>query len=100
MREFAALYGPDTLVVDVREAVEYVDGHVPGALLMPLAQVATRRDELPRDRTVYVVCATGNRSKVGAELLAYAGLDAVSVAGGTQAWTVIGREVVRGREPR
>ena len=99
MNDFAALHGADTLVVDVREPGEYVAGHVPGAVAMPLGQVATRREELPRDQTVYVICASGNRSKVGAELLAYVGLDAVSINGGTQAWQVIGRPVVTGRDP-
>lgn len=100
MSQFAEQYGPDTLVVDVREPGEYVSGHIPGALSMPLSQVAARRDELPRDRTVYVVCASGNRSKVGADLIAYAGFDAVSVNGGTQAWQVLRRDVVTGAEPR
>lgn len=100
MNDFVTLYGPDTLVVDVREPAEYVDGHVPGAHLMPLGQVAIRRGELPRDRTVYVICASGNRSKVGAELLEAGGWDAVSVAGGTQAWRIVGREVVTGVSPR
>ena len=100
MSEFVALYGPDTAVVDVREPHEYVAGHIPGAVSMPLAQVTNRRGELPGDQTIYVVCASGNRSKVGADLVAYAGLDAISVNGGTQAWQVIGREVVCGSDPR
>lgn len=100
MGEFAEIYDADTVIVDVREPMEYVAGHIPGAIAMPLGQVATRRDELPKDATIYVVCASGNRSKVGAELIAYAGYDAVSVGGGTNAWQVLGRPVVEGREPR
>lgn len=100
MADFIDRFDDETLVVDVREPAEYVEGHVPGAICMPLAQVAIRRNELPTGRTVYVICASGNRSKVGAELLAAGGFDAVSVNGGTQAWRIMGRPVVEGREPR
>ncbi len=100
MDAFAALHDDATLVVDVREPLEYLGGHVPGAISMPLAQVPLRRDTLPRDRTVYVICATGNRSKIGAELIGCIGVDAVSVGGGTQAWQSLGRPVVTGREQR
>ncbi|WP_443209745.1 rhodanese-like domain-containing protein, partial [Rhodococcus rhodochrous] len=44
----------------------------------------------------YVICASGNRSKRGAEILESAGRPAVSVAGGTRAWVSAGREVRRG----
>lgn len=46
----------DVLVVDVRPEVEYVAGHLPGALPLPLEQLADRLAELPRDRQVIAYC--------------------------------------------
>ncbi len=46
--------------------------------------------------TVYVICASGNRSKRGATILESAGRAAVSVAGGASAWLHAGQEVRRG----
>jgi rhodanese-related sulfurtransferase len=93
---FAAAHAGGAIVIDVREPEEYVAGHVPGARLVPLARLAQVRDDLPRDRPVYVICASGNRSKAGASLLAGAGVDAYSVAGGTGAWMRAGRSIVHG----
>lgn len=83
-------------MIDVREPAEYVDGHVPGATLVPLETLAERSAELPTDRTVFVICASGNRSLRAVPALAGAGFDAVSVAGGTKAWVRSGRPVVAG----
>jgi rhodanese-related sulfurtransferase len=93
---FAAAHRDGAVVVDVREPFEYADGHVPGAVLMPLRQLAARAAELPRGVPVYVVCASGNRSLSGADYLAASGIDAWSVAGGTGAWLRAGRPIVRG----
>jgi rhodanese-related sulfurtransferase len=93
---FAAAHRDGAVVIDVREPSEYVAGHVPGADLMPLRHLPSRVADLPRDVPVYVICASGNRSLSAADLLARAGVDAWSVAGGTQAWLGAGRHVVRG----
>lgn len=84
------------VVLDVREPVEYDEAHVPDAVLMPMAQVASRMAELDKDRPVYVICASGQRSLVIAEVLQRAGYDATSVAGGTIAWAQSGRPVATG----
>ncbi|ELB86421.1 hypothetical protein Rwratislav_45056 [Rhodococcus wratislaviensis IFP 2016] len=81
--EFAVRWADGVPVVDVRERWEYVDGHVPGALLMPLGQLAARTAEIPAGEVVYVICASGNRSREGARIVEAAGRGAVSVAGGT-----------------
>ncbi|MBA2445725.1 MAG: rhodanese-like domain-containing protein [Nocardioidaceae bacterium] len=84
------------VVVDVREPGEFVQGHVPGAVLMPMEQMASRMAELDRNTPVYVICASGNRSKAMTDLLRAAGFDARSVTGGTQAWINSGRPVEEG----
>ena len=86
-------------VIDVREPGEYVDGHVPGARLVPMTQLPSRLGELDRSARLYVVCASGGRSSAMADLLTAAGFDAVSVAGGTAGWRRTGRPVVRGERP-
>ncbi|MFD5256387.1 rhodanese-like domain-containing protein [Streptomyces bobili] len=93
---FAAAWSDGGLVVDVREADEYAAGHVPGARLMPLRTVPARCAELPGGRPVYVICASGNRSKSAADWMTACGIDAYSVAGGTGAWARSGRPVAAG----
>ncbi|MGZ4446641.1 MAG: rhodanese-like domain-containing protein [Nocardioides sp.] len=81
------------VTVDVRERAEYAEAHVPGALLMPMGQLASRLGELDPATPVYVVCASGNRSRAMTDLLRASGFDAVSVAGGTRGWIASGRAV-------
>jgi rhodanese-related sulfurtransferase len=83
-------------VIDVREASEYVAGHVPGARLVPMGQLSARAEELDPSRPVYVLCASGNRSAAMTDLLVVRGFEAYSVAGGTAAWARSGRPVETG----
>jgi rhodanese-related sulfurtransferase len=95
IEQFAAVRSEGT-VVDVREPYEYVAGHVDGALLVPMGQLAARLHEIDRNRPVYVICATGNRSLAMTDLLLARGFRAWSVAGGTSAWARSGRTVEGG----
>ncbi len=96
VRALAAAQADGAVVLDVREPDEYVTGHVPSARLVPLAQLSGRARELPRNQRIYVVCASGSRSAVGADWLTSAGFDAVSVSGGTNAWRSAGYPLVTG----
>jgi rhodanese-related sulfurtransferase len=96
IEEFGAAREAGALVLDVREAFEFAAGHVPGARWFPLGMLAGSLARLPRDRAVMVICASGNRSRVGAELLTRAGFDAASVRGGSAAWSLSGRDLVAG----
>ena len=96
IHQFAAAYADGAPVVDVREPGEYVGGHVPGARLVPMGQLASRVGELDASRPVYVICASGNRSRAMADLLVRLGYDARSVDGGTSAWQASGRPLVTG----
>src|SRR5215207_4662440 len=93
---FAAAHRDGAVVIDVREPLEYVAGHVPGVALIPMGHLASRTAELPRTAPVYVICASGNRSLAAARFLASAGIDAWSVGGGTGAWARAGHPTVRG----
>jgi rhodanese-related sulfurtransferase len=96
----AAAARDGAVIVDVREAHEYVDGHVPCARLVPLRTVGRRAGELRHEaqgtQPVYLICRTGVRSADAAHMLGKEGVDAVSVAGGTEAWKAAGLPVVTG----
>jgi glyoxylase-like metal-dependent hydrolase (beta-lactamase superfamily II)/rhodanese-related sulfurtransferase len=86
----------NTVVVDVREPEEFALGHVPGAINLPQADLATRLDEVPRDRPVMVICQAGLRSLRAAQFLSQCGLrDVASVKGGTAAWRTAGGELIQ-----
>ncbi len=86
-------------LIDVREIDEYQAGHVPSAVLVPLASVPYALERFPRDQRAYVICRSGARSFRACEFLVDQGLDAVNVAGGTMAWITSGRETVAGDQP-
>lgn len=77
---------PGSVVLDVRRAAEFREGHVPGALNVAHTRLRDRLDELPRDRTLLVHCRTGSRSAVATALLRREGLDAVYVNGLFEEW--------------
>lgn len=83
--------GNGLVVVDVREAWEYRRGHVPGAVLIPLGDLATRVDELDPGQPTAVICATGNRSQAAAALLGRQGFAKVyNVLDGIEGWQEAG----------
>jgi len=86
------------VVIDVRTPDEYAEAHVTGAKSLPLSELPTRKQEVPKDQPVYLVCQGGGRSTEAAELLSAAGYDVRSVAGGTTAWIESGGETASGRD--
>lgn len=83
----AWLASHDAVIVDVREPAEYAAAHLPGAVLVPQADLATRLDEIPRDRDLLVVCASGMRSLRAAQFLHAVGYERVTnLDGGTNGW--------------
>ncbi len=86
-------------VLDVRTPEEYAAGHVPGAVLIPLADLAERLHEAPDGDEVLVICRSGVRSQSACELLLTGGRRAANVVGGTLAWIEAGKAVVTGADP-
>jgi len=69
--------GKDVLFIDVRNADELSDqGMIAGAVNIPLDTLPARRATLPRDKTMYIYCATGARAKMAYKELAGAGFKA------------------------
>lgn len=80
---------PDAIIVDVRTPQEWATTGVPtGAVLITLDQIAQRAPgALSQDRPVYLICNSGNRSRVAADALVKLGFKSVyNVDGGIQAW--------------
>jgi len=79
--------GRAPVLLDVREANEWKAGHLPGAVWIPLGQLAGRLAELDSARETVTYCRTGNRSGVAAGMLAGKGFRKVrNLAGGIMAW--------------
>lgn len=97
--ELARAIADGAPVVDVREDDEYLAGHVPGAVHVPLSTVPEQLDAFADDVTTYVICQAGGRSRRAAEFAAAAGKSVVNVAGGTGDWIASGRPVVEGSSP-
>ena len=92
------LAGP-VQVLDVREPAEFAGplGHIAGATLIPLGELAGRIGELHKDRPVVAVCRAGSRSAQAVTLLAQAGFGEVAnLAGGMLRWRAEGHEVEGG----
>ena len=79
----------DVVVLDVRTAEEFVDGHLAGAVNIDYKQsdfVEQAVTKLPKERTIAVYCRSGRRSAGAAELLAKEGYRLVNLKGGIIAW--------------
>ncbi len=74
--------GTDALLLDVREPVELAVEEVPGAVNIPLGQLRSRLDELPRDREIHVICRSGQRAFTATRCLLQNGFDAKVLSGG------------------
>ncbi len=95
--EALALRNAGAYVLDVREPSEWAAGHIADATLIPLGELASRVNEVPRDRQVVVVCRSGNRSAQGRDVLLGAGHPSVtSMAGGMNDWAAAGYPTTTG----
>lgn len=91
----------DAVLIDVREDDEWVVGHAPTAIHLPMSQIVERVAEIPPG-DVFVVCRSGHRSAQVAQWLNSQGWSAVNIAGGMQSWSAQGLPMVSetGATPR
>jgi len=74
-------------LLDVRRDAEFRSGHIAGACLIPLDQLANSVDQLPRAATIVCICQRGLRSRTAAQMLLELGFPQVlSLEGGMEAW--------------
>ena len=76
------------VIIDARTQSEYDEGHIPGAILIPEYEIASRAEkELPdKDQLILVYCRSGRRSKIAAEELVKLGYTNVKEFGGIIDW--------------
>lgn len=97
VREAAHLREAGVFILDVRQPEEWRQYHIPGSTLIPLDQLASRLDEIPKRKAIVVVCREGNRSLDGRDILLNAGYEVVtSMAGGLRQWHGAGYPLVAG----
>ena len=80
--------GTPFLLLDCREPWEYQAARIEGATLIPMRQIPLRLDEIPRDQMVVVYCHVGVRSFDVASWLNQKGINALSMGGGIDRWSV------------
>jgi len=79
--------GDELVILDSREEYEWAQGHIPGAVLMPVSTIPTEAHRLPHDAPVAVHCAHGYRSAIAASLLERAGVPHIQhVTDGYEEW--------------
>jgi len=93
VREAVGLREGGAVLVDVREDDEWVAGHAPGAVHVPLGEVGRAADGFAGCRAL-VVCRSDNRSAKAAKALTGAGVDVTNVTGGMSSWAEAGLPVV------
>lgn len=77
------LYEKGEVIIDVREIPEYNRSHIKNAINIPLSQLRDRLDEIPKDKTLYVYCRSGQRSyNACLALQKYGFKDVYNVSGG------------------
>ena len=81
----------DMVLADVRAPLEFADNHIEGAVNIPAPDLRTRYKELDPDKTVVVLCSSGNRSSLAASILKQHGFrDVRNVAGGMTGYSAAG----------
>ena len=85
------------VLLDVREVDEFRQARVEGSLFIPMSQLGVRMLEIPKDRPIMVMCASGSRSQGATGYLLQQGWEDVgSVAGGIDGWQRLGLPVKHG----
>lgn len=73
-------------ILDVRDAIDFEQGHIETAVGIPLMDLTNRVSELDHQKDYYVVCYSGNRSALACAFLQDQGFHVTNVAGGMSTW--------------
>jgi rhodanese-related sulfurtransferase len=80
---------PGHFLLDVRTPQEFAAGHVPGAVNVPVDELRSRLEELPRDREIAAYCQVGQRGYLATRILRQAGFKAANVGGGYRTYQLV-----------
>jgi rhodanese-related sulfurtransferase len=87
---------PDLVILDVRTASEFSDGHIEGAINIPVEELSNRLSELSKSDELLVYCRTGNRSATAVSILEDAGFTKIyHMHEGISTWIQEGYSVVQ-----
>jgi rhodanese-related sulfurtransferase len=89
LADWSRLSQTTAALLDVREPDEFVRGHLPGAVNLPLSELRRRLHEVPRGRELWVYCAAGQRAYFAQRLLRQLGHDAKNLSGGFTTYTMM-----------
>ena len=82
VEELEKLDRAEIVIVDIRSEEEFKRGTIDGAINLPIEEIPARIDELEKEKTIYVLCHTGEHSKGITEELTKQGFTACNVEGG------------------
>ena len=103
VKEFAELITDSNVVIlDVRKADEFAEGHITGAILIDQFQsdfLEQAQVKLPKDKTIAIYCRSGRRSANSAGKLADVGYKCVNLKGGILAWKEANMPVTKEDNP-
>ena len=83
------------VLLDVRESVEWKQGHAPEAIHVPMSRVSQVEALIDKDARVLVLCRSGHRAKLATTQLRSLGYNAVVISGGMPAWTTSGGRITK-----
>jgi rhodanese-related sulfurtransferase len=86
LADWAHLPATDALLLDVRSESEYRESHIRDARNIPLEELRTRLDELPRNREIWLVCGVGQRAYYAIRTLVQTGFRVKVLSGGMQTY--------------
>ena len=69
-------------LLDVRTPDEFASGHIPGSMNIPVDDLRSRLNELPRDRKIAAYCQVGQRGYLATRILLQSGITASNIGGG------------------
>ncbi|MCR8978619.1 MBL fold metallo-hydrolase [Brevibacillus laterosporus] len=89
------VYQQDVTLIDVRNSSEWLEGHLPHAVHIPLGSLQERLDEISKDKPILVQCRSGARSAIAVSLLESKGFEnLINLKGGILAWNQAGLETI------
>jgi len=89
LADWGQLGSDGAFLLDVRDPNEFEEGHIPGAVNLPLNEIRSRMAELPRDREIWVYCGVGQRAYYATRILIQNGYKVKNLAGGMHTYQQI-----------